>query len=871
MKSLKRMSVFAIVLALVTVLLAPCVTAGAKAEQFTLTGINTDRGEGALIVYNSDFGETTNTNQWGAEAIVDSSNKCVSVSTSGNSRIPEGGFVVSGHDANEGDAKNATFVKNSIKVGTYVYYNKKAMTLTLSDTPITPSHEYTVSKKIDGTDVYRNVDMLVIYNTSGARTLTNDWGVEAVVTDGVVTSVGGNNNLVPNGTNSFVVSGHGTAYDWINLNVLVGMTAEIKDGNIVFGYTAKAALLSLQEGFSELKKEYDAALDQCLLIDRTSAKAAVDLASAALNTANAKFDAGSDDFWASFEECERLLAEGALTVIESQKVEYRGVWLRPVQTNQKAVDDYVQKLYDSGINLICIETLYNNCMIMPTPSGSLFEQNPSWKGFDMLQAFIDSCHKRGMELHIWMPVYYVGHEDTENCQMSVGYKKPEWLSITDRGNTMGANNPNKFYMLDPSNPEVKQCLLDTYRWILQKYDIDGFELDYIRYWERGEEDYGYNRALVDAFEKEYGVTPEYDTKASYWQDWCDFRGKYVTDMVHATRELIDEVRPGTLLSLDVGGYPSIAKRYLYQDYLSWLDEGIVDLLHPMCYGEDYDDVFIDLAEKCDTRTMLCVGLGTFDNAIPTDCIKGQAILINKVGGNGSCFFEATSYFNRMMPKLLAGLYADRAVTPTDSDAVKLKLGEISKRLEMMKQDGKITDKTAQKISDAANALNKSDVTDDEIGVLVKALADVKESGAKEMLSNDIHTLARILAVSDMMEWSPEKVQPDTSNDPSNDPAGDDSSIPNDVSDDESGSDEQPDQSGGASEGESGSNSNDSIASTASNDANNSDALNNSSVSNVSGVDEPADGTNTVLIVVIVVLLALAVIAAVIIIIRRKKQ
>lgn len=861
MKSLKRLSALAIALTIVMSLLALCMTVSAKTEQFALTGINTARGEGALIVYNSDFGETTNTNEWGAEAVIDSSNKCVSVSTSGNSRIPEGGFVVSGHDANEGDAKNATFVKDNIKVGTYVYYNEKAMTLTLSDTPITPSHEYTISKKIDGTNVYRNVDMLVVYNTSGVRTFTNEWGIEAVVTDGVVTSVGGNNNLVPKGTNSFVVSGHGTAYDWINLNVLVGMTAEIKDGNVVFGYTAKAALLSLQEGVSELQKEYDAAIEQCLLIDRTKAKAAIDLASAALKTANAKYDSDSDDFWASFEECERLLAEGALTVVESQKVEYRGVWLRPVQTTQKAVDDYVQKLYDGGINLICIETLYNNCMIMPTPSGSLFEQNPSWKGFDMLQAFIDSCHKRGMELHIWMPVYYVGHEDSENCQMSVGYKKPEWLSITDQGNTMGADNPNKFYMLDPSNPEVKQCLVDTYRWILQKYDIDGFELDYIRYWERGEEDYGYNKALVDAFKKEYGVTPEYDTEASYWQDWCDFRGKYVTDMVHAIRELIDEIRPDTLLSLDVGGYPSIAKRYLYQDYLSWLDEGIVDLLHPMCYGEDYDDVFIDLADKCDTRTMLCVGLGTFDDAIPTDCIKGQAILINKVGGNGSCFFEATSYFGRMMPKLLAGLYADRAVTPADANAVKLKLGEISKRLEMMKQDGKITDKTAQKILTAANALDKSDVTDDEIDALVKALSDVKKSEAKEMLTNDVYTLARILAVSDMMEWSPEKIEPDTSNDQSSDLSDDDSSVPGDASDDESNSDENPDKSTitsdtDLSDGDSDSDSND---------------KNDSNVSNVTGGDEPADGKNTVLIVVIIVLLVAAVIAAVIIIIKRKKK
>ena len=65
---------------------------------------------------------------------------------------------------------------------------------------------------IDGVDCERNSDGVVVYNGwQGATTGTNNFGVELVVQDGVVTNIfrdKGNNYIPPNG---FVVSAHGTA------------------------------------------------------------------------------------------------------------------------------------------------------------------------------------------------------------------------------------------------------------------------------------------------------------------------------------------------------------------------------------------------------------------------------------------------------------------------------------------------------------------------------------------------------------------------------------------------------------------------------------------------------------------------------------
>ena len=82
--------------------------------------------------------------------------------------------------------------------------------------------------------------------------------------------------------------------------------------------------------------------------------------------------------------------------------------------------------------------------------------------------------------------------------------------------------------LNPANPEVSDFLIESYRYILENYDIDGLQLDYIRYPHNGTDtDYGYDDATLSAFESKYGVMPEYKPSESYWKDWCAFRASLV--------------------------------------------------------------------------------------------------------------------------------------------------------------------------------------------------------------------------------------------------------------------------------------------------------------------------------------------------------
>ena len=85
--------------------------------------MNSGRGTNQLIVYNS--GKTTGTNTYGYEVAIDKNGVALTdPKYVGNTAIPVGGFVVSGHLPNVSDSAGA-WIYGNIKKGSHVYFNGK--------------------------------------------------------------------------------------------------------------------------------------------------------------------------------------------------------------------------------------------------------------------------------------------------------------------------------------------------------------------------------------------------------------------------------------------------------------------------------------------------------------------------------------------------------------------------------------------------------------------------------------------------------------------------------------------------------------------------------------------------------------------------
>ncbi|MBP5230238.1 MAG: family 10 glycosylhydrolase [Clostridia bacterium] len=741
----------------------PAVFFRAFADTVTITasGVDMARGTGQLIIYTPAYGATTATNEWGAEACVDANNKVISV-CGNSSKIPDGGFVLSGHDP-ELNSGMKTWILTHVKVGQYVYYNPVSLEVTVTDKPLEDRDDvfYTVRHALTGVNGTRSENALMVYTPSkGKKTGTNEYGCEVPVSGGLVVSVGGNDSTIP--SDGFVVSGHGEAGEWLRKQVKIGMscTYDASAKTVTFTLDDQSLLAGLKRSLEDAASEMEAAKESYLYMDYDAFEASRKETAAAFEKAEADYKKSKSktDLVAACDELRDRINLLRNSICESVTVQYRAAWLRPVQSNAAEVDQFVEELYRNGINTVCVEGLFNSTVIMNVPEDSLFAHNPSFS-YDVLQAYIDACRKRNMECHLWMAICHVSNISGTNYAKSLARKKPEWLAKNNAGTLANENN---FLMIDPANEEAREYLISFYEYIVRTYDIDGFELDYIRYCDNGEYDFGYTDAAFKGFREEYGtdVTPKYDTKADYWNDWVQYRCDCISRFVRDISARLKKVKPGIVIAADVVPNPTVGKSRNYQDYMGWVKEGWIDLLHPMAYGDGFDSSISTQVREGGMLCAVAVGLGVFDDSLGAQDMVAQAIRDNRLAALGDVYFEATTYLkDKAGEALLATVYRNPALTPfRDRDAaLKEALSYLKAHAETVIHPlGGMTDEEFASLSSAVDAASASvsggRIRGEDLKNLNTVIRTLEDKKAYAALNRDLTRAAMITSVIRKCGW-----------------------------------------------------------------------------------------------------------------------
>lgn len=616
---------------------------------------------------------------------------------------------------------------------------------TLCFPTFTVSADTSYTQDVSSVNGTRYTDYLVVYTSAyGSNTKTNIYGYEVVVENGTVTSVGANSNDIPVGNNSFVVSGHGIMKDWLSETVIPGMKVVFDRASMKITFTKDSAtmLYALNVAAEKARSAKQYAVDACLVYDRS---------------ADSRFEAAEvlrkNGTSLSESEIKALVTEYEyITYLyrEREVAEYRGVWLRPDQKNMTQVRNYVKQCYDAGINMISIETMYSGTVIYKVPNGSLFEQNPIFNGFDVLAAFTEVCHEYGIELHCWMPVFYSCNNANANYKRSPAYKKPEWRLLNNNGLSIYSYESTGMVFLDPANDEVQDFLAESYTYILENYDIDGFQLDYIRYRDRYDvDDFGYTDAAIEKFKKEY---PKYknskitfDRSAAYWNDWVGFRAQQVTNFVSRMRDTVDAVAPDVVLSADVGVSIDDSYNTIYQDSITWLENGWLDIIHPMAYGTGYSHYAKRFIEAAGDRCMVVPGLGIFMEEFDGYDMALQADEMSLAGCNGVVYFQTAQYFGKGANKVLSNtLYTEKTLAPALNN--EKTLGAIAERilcrLESAENGGILSKASVKELADLANgviatASGNASSARDKINALDGAVSKLENSPLKTRLLLDV--------------------------------------------------------------------------------------------------------------------------------------
>jgi len=223
--------------------------------------------------------------------------------------------------------------------------------------------------------------------------------------------------------------------------------------------------------------------------------------------------------------------------------------------------------------------------------------------FDPLAYAVHEGHMAGLEVHAWVNVYmlWTAPTDPENSH-HVLFTHQNWVDADFRGipNTQADwaaydTNLDRGVYLAPTNPAVNAYLFRVLQEIMDRYEIDGIHLDYIRY--QGAQ-FGYNSAGRNLFHYRYGVDPlvigDNSTNPEFpWTDpmytlytqvWNRYRCNQVTALVKQVHRYAQS--KGIQLSAAVKPDPQQAVSLYFQNWARWVDEDLVDFVIPMNYISD---------------------------------------------------------------------------------------------------------------------------------------------------------------------------------------------------------------------------------------------------------------------------------------------
>ncbi|MBC7279660.1 family 10 glycosylhydrolase [Nocardioides sp.] len=286
--------------------------------------------------------------------------------------------------------------------------------------------------------------------------------------------------------------------------------------------------------------------------------------------------------------------------------QWRSLWVdgfnRGIYTPAQ-VDELVQVAEDMHVNALIVQTArrwdcFCNDALYPRTDAAI---DPA--PYDPLQEIITEAHAAGIEVHAWVNVNTMWNSATAPRSPEHAFNQhgptatgdERWLNKKyDGTERVGANA-----YADPGHPGVVDYIVEGVQSIVQNYDVDGINLDYVRYPDGSSttthSDWGYNDVAVARFQAATGRT---DVPVPADAQWSQWRRDQVTGLVRKIYLGLWSVDPSARLSMDaitygngpqaVGGWTK-TRTYaeVLQDWKGWLSEGIMDTAVTMNYKRDW--------------------------------------------------------------------------------------------------------------------------------------------------------------------------------------------------------------------------------------------------------------------------------------------
>ena len=283
----------------------------------------------------------------------------------------------------------------------------------------------------------------------------------------------------------------------------------------------------------------------------------------------------------------------------------RGLWVDafgPGLRTPAEVSQMVEGAASLGFNTLFVQAIRRGdclCLLSSVPVAADLQKAGSPKTFDPLAETIRLAHERRMRVLAWVSV-------TGAYNSTLPSAGPAQVFMTHgpgAGNTVSLNSwlsrrPGGDWhsgadaWLDPGIPAAADYMAKAAVSLVRNYDLDGLQLDRIRYPDGG--DWGYSPVTLARYRQETGAVGIPAPADEKWKAW---KREQVTALTRRVALESRALKPGVIISaatIVYGDGPAdlnafhAARSYseVLQDWPSWMKEGLLDVNVIMNYKRD---------------------------------------------------------------------------------------------------------------------------------------------------------------------------------------------------------------------------------------------------------------------------------------------
>ena len=338
-----------------------------------------------------------------------------------------------------------------------------------------------------------------------------------------------------------------------------------------------------------------------------------------------------------------------------------GVWIAAPQHNmlmhsQRNIREGIARLNELGINTLFVcawantKTAYKSQVLLDHTNYSHLDSTSFFSAYnctsetgDPLADLIAEANKYDMKVILWFEFGFMANwgEVPDSGNNAILTKHPDWLGVNSLGEAAHYNETD--YYFNAYHPEVQQFLLDL---ISESLDLSPGVAG-----SQGDDrlpaspaNSGYDPYTLEKYRKEHqGNIPPEDF---YQEDWVNWRLGLLNDFAVKLHGVIKNRNRDFIMAFSPNPYPW-CKEKLMQDWPTWIDMGVVDLLSVQCYRRDLDsyqktvDEALSYASPGLKKTAFVPGLilGTGEGSMVTaEVLERQLNYNRQMGIAGESFF-----------------------------------------------------------------------------------------------------------------------------------------------------------------------------------------------------------------------------------------